>query len=715
MGIDRTRLLQKPRHRLKTSHLGLAPPRHVEPSAWFLGPKGENLTLLQELMDDTFVAHAGAREAFSDREPDFIDDATRADEPFRHTAEDLKANLAQINRALRSSTPMSAYRNKSHMNWDVSLPGVLGYVAGMLFNANNVAPEASPVTTQLELKVGQELCEMLGFDISEGAAVTPWGHITCDGSVANYESMWAARNLRFQGAALARAIRLEDDLAPARGLMVSTARGNLVRLLDLEPWDLVNLPNAQILDLPRRLHEEAGIPEERVGQVVKAYSLQNMGLLRFYSEILPGISPPVVLCPATAHYSWDKGAALLGLGLSALRHVAVDVDARMAIPALRAQLDAAIDAQSPVLQVVAVCGTTGESAVDPIAEIEALRVEYAAKGLSFALHVDAAWGGYFASMLRPPKGQDGFTPSDPLSPHVTRHLHAVAQADSITIDPHKSGYMPYPAGALCYRDVRMTRLIAFAAPVVFHSEAPSVGVYGIEGSKPGAAASGVALSHTTIPLDQAGYGELLGRCVFNAKRWYMGLLSMARDSDPFWVTCLPRTPGERAGSSEQIREEHQIFRELHPLPNAAFLEALKMKRVGDLVKDVGPDMTVLAYALNFSHPDGTPNTDMAAANEFNNRVFEACSVEVVAVKDQVPKVDLLVTSSVLDPQYYGEDFMDLFCERLGVEGGSTAPRVLISTMMDPWVSDASGHNLIPMLTDTFRDKILEVWRDMTGG
>ena len=315
-----------------------------------------------------------------------------------------------------------------------------------------------------------------------------------------------------------------------------------------------------------------------------------------------------------------------------------------------------------------------------------------------ALHVDAAWGGYFASMLRPPKGQDGFTPSDPLSPHVTRHLHAVAQADSITIDPHKSGYMPYPAGALCYRDVRMTRLIAFAAPVVFHSEAPSVGVYGIEGSKPGAAASGVALSHTTIPLDQAGYGELLGRCVCNAKRWYMGLLSMARDSDPFWVTCLPRTPGERAGSSEQIREEHQIFRELHPLPNAAFLEALKMKRVGDLVKDVCPDMTVLAYALNFSHPDGTPNTDMAAANEFNNRVFEACSVEVVAVKAQVPKVALLVTSSVLDPQYYGEDFMDLFCERLGVEGGSTAPRVLISTMMDPWVSDASGHNLIPMLT-----------------
>ena len=703
-----------PRHKIGVGEVGLEPPREVEPSAWFLGPKGENLALIQDLMAETIAGHAAARAEFSKRDPDFIDDDMKASQPFTDTAEDLRANLARINKALKSSTPMSAYRNKSHMNWDITLPGVLGYVAGMLYNANNVAPEASPVTTLLELEAGRQLCEMLGYDISEGNKTPPWGHITCDGSVANYEAMWAARNLRYQGAALARAIRLESDLENARSLVVTTAQGKEALLLDLEAWDLVNLPNSEILDLPRRMHDLGGISEERVTEVLAQYNLQTMGMVDFHRHVLMGLEPPVVLCPATAHYSWDKGAALLGLGMSSLRHVTVDVDARMSIPALRKVLDEAIHNQTPVIQVVVVAGSTGESAVDPVAEMAALRSEFATKGMSFALHVDAAWGGYFTSMLRFPKGQDGFTPADPLSAYVTKQLDAVCEADSITIDPHKSGYMPYPAGALCYRDKRMTRLVAHEAPVVFHSETPSAGVYGIEGSKPGAAASGVALAHATVPLDQSGFGELLGRCVYNAKRFYMGLATMAQPDDPFSVICLPRTPGEKAGDADLIKAEYQMFRDLHHLDNAAFVEERKKEKVRDLIKDVGPDMTVLAYALNFQRADGTPNTDLAAMNDFNEQIFKRFSVEVVAVEDEVPQVDLLVTSTSLQPAFYGEAFIRAFCGRAGVVPSGAAPRVLISTMMDPWVSDTSGGNLIPDLIDTFRENVLDVYREFTG-
>ena len=86
------------------------------------------------------------------------------------------------------------------MSVDQNLPAILGYLSTMFYNPNNVAFEASPFTTLLELKVGDQLCEMLGYRTSdeedqEDTRPVGWGHITCDGTVANLESIWYA--LRF--------------------------------------------------------------------------------------------------------------------------------------------------------------------------------------------------------------------------------------------------------------------------------------------------------------------------------------------------------------------------------------------------------------------------------------------------------------------------------------------------------------------------------------
>ena len=59
--------------------------------------------------------------------------------------------------------------------------------------------EASPITTVLEKCVGNRLCEMLGYTVTckkpskpddDEQKTVPWGHIACDGTVANMESMW---------------------------------------------------------------------------------------------------------------------------------------------------------------------------------------------------------------------------------------------------------------------------------------------------------------------------------------------------------------------------------------------------------------------------------------------------------------------------------------------------------------------------------------------
>lgn len=42
---------------------------------------------------------------------------------------------------------------QGHMNWDTSMPANIGYIAGMLYNQNNVASEGGPITTLMELEV----------------------------------------------------------------------------------------------------------------------------------------------------------------------------------------------------------------------------------------------------------------------------------------------------------------------------------------------------------------------------------------------------------------------------------------------------------------------------------------------------------------------------------------------------------------------------------
>lgn len=64
------------------------------------------------------------------------------------------------------------------MNWDISMPAVLGYISGMVWNPNNVDVTASPITTPYEIIAADQICDMIGFDRTN-PEYQPWGHITC--------------------------------------------------------------------------------------------------------------------------------------------------------------------------------------------------------------------------------------------------------------------------------------------------------------------------------------------------------------------------------------------------------------------------------------------------------------------------------------------------------------------------------------------------------
>lgn len=207
-------------------------------------------------------------------------------------------------------------------------------------------------------------------------------------------------------------------------------------------------------------------------------------------------------------------SAIAGIGSENVIGIKVDNGARLDIEALEEKLDISLKEKQPVFAVVAIIGSTEglspppfplthkslltsynpEGAVDSLSSVLALRKQYQARGMSFVVHADAAWGGYFCSML--PKDyhpgdvmnlptemgdSDGFVPDASLRAETQEDLYAMRFADSITVDPHKAGYIPYPAGGLCYRDERMRFLVTWTSPYLSRGSVTSIGIYGVEG------------------------------------------------------------------------------------------------------------------------------------------------------------------------------------------------------------------------------------------
>ena len=137
----------------------------------------------------------------------------------------------------------------------------------------------------------------------------------------------------------------------------------------------------------------------------------------------------------------------------------------------------------------------------------------AKKGLFFHFHIDGAHGAYFVSMLRQvQKGQ-----MDSLSDYVKTQLAQFKYADSITFDPHKTGYVPYSCGGIFYRNHLLKNNLTFSAPYIITGSEPNLAIYGLEGSKPGSAVTSVYMSLATLPLERSGHGELLERSLKNTK------------------------------------------------------------------------------------------------------------------------------------------------------------------------------------------------------
>ncbi|MDH5759171.1 MAG: pyridoxal-dependent decarboxylase [Gemmatimonadota bacterium] len=632
----------------------------IEP--YFLGPAAENDQFLESLLVEFLRDHVYWRRNFHPDDGFRIDAGARNRPEYLAFQAKVRAELYKLSAKLKHAVPFFHPRYVGHMTGDLLLPGVVAKLLTTLYNPNNVSEEAAPVTLEMELQVGEQLARMFGYSVDPDAEPCAWGHLTGGGTVANYEALWNFRSVKFYGIALqegARACGLDPDGVGPGGKKLS----------ECSRWELLNLSIDDTIALRRRmasaLHGKVTPQEFHLfSQAVRKRRLEHLGTAGFFLEHRD-IAPPQVLVSASAHYSWAKGMKALGLGTANLITVAVDDHMRMDPGHLEECLADALENEVPVLAVVGMLGTTEFGTVDPIHRIVEAREGWRARGCDFGIHVDGAWGGYLTSVFRRPDGsfhdreevREGFAhfPSEVLYDA----FRALPQADSITVDPHKLGYIPYPAGAFVARNREVVDFIAQEAAYVFdlgdaHDEVPrsqklrNLGQYILEGSKPGAAAAAVHVTHSVIPLDSDGLGRLLKLTVRACEGFYDSVGTVRERWEDRVRLCVP----------------------------------------------FEPDSNLVCLALN---PSG--NTSLAVMNRFGREVFRRMKVDAgqpvqmktfigsytSLLKENLPgsQADRILASLELDPSTFR-----LFPEDPRRESDHIF--LLRHTLMNPWFLSGPG-------------------------
>lgn len=266
------------------------------------------------------------------------------------------------------------------------------------------------------------------------------GHFTSGGTLANFEALW-------------HAIVRADSAFGEKGFLA------------LGPW-----------------------------QWAAEYERQN-------GRAFPGF---VILVPGNKHYSWEKAVMLMGLGANTFWSVALDSDGRMDPKDLDLKIQQANKEGRPILMVVSVVGTTEMGEVDPVDQVQDLLDQYYKKGQSLWHHVDAAYGGYFTTMLEDEELEKN------LDPKIAKALRSMSRADSVTLDPHKLGYVPYACGAFIVRDEKNYQTRAATADYL-QTDKDNRWKYTLEGSRSGAGATATWLSNRVLGLNADGYGRLLNK------------------------------------------------------------------------------------------------------------------------------------------------------------------------------------------------------------
>ena len=159
---------------------------------------------------------------------------------------------------------------------------------------------------------------------------------------------------------------------------------------------------------------------------------------RNHARKYKGIKNGEIILPRSAHFSFKKAADMMNLKI-----VEADLDDnyKIDVESLKNKIT------QNTVAIVAIAGTTELGLIDPIEEIS----EIAFKN-NIYFHVDAAFGGFSIPFLK----NIGYD-----YPEFDFRLPGVS---SITVDPHKMGLAPIPAGGIIFRKKEYLEVMAVDSP-----------------------------------------------------------------------------------------------------------------------------------------------------------------------------------------------------------------------------------------------------------
>lgn len=471
-------------HQMKSRKI-ICPPDQVALKSFFLGPQGENGPFLKNEISAIVADWIDWRGTIYPEDGTAIAKSEQQSVEFQRRLQLFRNEVRKVSKEFKSEIPKFSPRYIGHMFSEFSMPALLGHIICLLHNPNNISQESSRVGVNLEQKAIQHLASMLGY--SKHCA----GHFTSGGTIANFEAVARSK---------AQWIKLIQRSAQSKISFFQTSHSKYESMKS-------DQNNLNLDDGDFALNQ----------WIAEKYNIRTDG--------------PVILVPASGHYSWNKAARFFGLGKRGLIPVDLDSRGRMDLKSLKSRIEYCRTENRPILAIVSICGSTELGTIDPIDGAQDIIDTYAKnEGLYFWHHIDAAYGGFFATLKK--------SKNLLISEEIKKSLQAIGRSNSITIDPHKLGYVPYSSGAFLCRDKKNYFMTESTAPYVDFKNGYDPGPYSIEGSRSAAGAVATYLTAKSIGFNSAGYGQILLKDVKNCDDLKIAL---AESSLPILFVDVERT------------------------------------------------------------------------------------------------------------------------------------------------------------------------------
>lgn len=188
--------------------------------------------------------------------------------------------------------------------------------------------------------------------------------------------------------------------------------------------------------------------------------VQNEGMQKSLKH--SGYNEAVIIGSRLMHYSMEKLASLLGIGVENIIKVRLNTHGSVDVEELERTIAYCKENKKLVISIIGIAGTTETGKIDDLQSMAKIAKEY-----NIHFHVDAAWGGPI------------------LFSDKHRHLlGGIELADSVIVCGHKQLYLPQGTSIVLCKNPDQVNSIGFTTRYQARKESFDLGKHSPEGSRP---------------------------------------------------------------------------------------------------------------------------------------------------------------------------------------------------------------------------------------